>query len=219
MGLGDALSGSGLSLPSFSISGAGSIGVLILGIILFSGLVLVGTVFIAKRMMFNKKIVVFKKINGVTRPVDTDKGMFQKVGTAGDFWLLAKKFKKVLARPSNEISKNTFWFFIRDDGEWINFSLGDFDKQMKEAGANYSDNDMALSRVAIERNLRDRYMKKSFWDQYGQTIMNVIFMVVMLVCVVVVMTKTQKCLELANEITQLSLNGLNNIANKGVSLS
>jgi len=161
--------------------------------------------------MFNKKIVIFKRVNGVVRPSETIKGMFQKIGTAGDYWLVTKKYKKVLARPRNEISKNTFWYFIRADGEWINFGLGDFDAQMKEAGANYQDNDMALSRVAIDRNLKDRFQKEGFWDKYGQTIMNIIFAVVLMVCVVVVMTKTQKCIEVLREVIEIA----NNMRNCG----
>ena len=69
----------------------------------------------------------------------------------------------------------------------------------------------SLSRVAIDRNLKDRFQKEGFWDKYGQTIMNIIFAVVLMVCVVVVMTKTQKCIEVLREVIEIA----NNMRNCG----
>lgn len=205
----------GVSLPS--MSGVGSMLILIFGLILVAILVLLATVWITKRMLFNKKIVVFKMVNGKNIPVAQDKGMLQRVGMAGDYWMVTKKFKKILPFPRIEMAKNVFWFFQREDGEWINFSLKDFDAQMKKAGANYLDSDMGLSRVAIEKNLKDRFQQETFWQKYGNTIMQILFAVILMVCVVVVMTKMASLMEMMTTFGNQFLAKANNVCqNSGV---
>lgn len=140
-------------------------------------------------LKFNKKIVLFRKISGKVIPVATDKGMSERIGLAGDTWLRTKKFRKILPRPKIEMEKNTFWYFEREDGEWINFSLKDMDSVMKKADAYYVDEDMRLQRLGIQRNLKDRFDKANFWDKYGNMIMGVIFFLIVTICLIVIFNK------------------------------
>ncbi len=164
-------------------------GATILIIVMVAGVLGYMTFWLIKYLRFNKKIVLFRKVGNKIMPVLRDKAMFERVGTGGDFWCRMRRFKKILPRPSIQTEKNTFWFFEREDGEWINFSLGDWDKQMKEAKIEYIDEDMRLQRLGIQKNLLARFQKITFWDKYGGTIMFLGFVVIVTVCLVVLFQK------------------------------
>lgn len=138
---------------------------------------------------YNKKIVLFKKIGGKVVKVGEDKGTFERVGIAGDYWLRMMGSKKIVARPKLEISKNEFWFYEREDGEWINFVLEDIDKRMKDMNIYYIDEDMRLNRIAIQKNLVDRYKKGGFWEKYGTLISFALFVIIITICLIVLFTK------------------------------
>ena len=179
----------GVSIPSINTGSIVSIlmyaGV---GLVVLIGLVLL-CYWIYDRMKYNRTIVIFKKINNRICPVGHDKAKLERIGLAGDYWLKTKKFKKILPRPRIECGVNTFWYYEREDGEWINFSLKDIDEQMREAGAYFTDEDMRLQRLGIEKNLRDRLVKEGFWAKYGTTVMTIVFLLIVTVCLVVLFQK------------------------------
>lgn len=181
----NTLKDSGVSLPNFSFAGASQYIIYFLVGLLFAGVIGVGFFFLYNYYKYNITIKLFKKVGGRILPTGEDKGMLQRVGSAGDYWLITKQFKKKLPRPRIWIAKNTCWYYEREDGEWINFELGDIDSQMKQAGAYYVDEDMRLQRLGIQKNLEERHKKLGFWQQYGTTIMLVIFVVIVTICLVV----------------------------------
>lgn len=184
MAVGDVLSDAGVSLPSFNMSGIGGTLTYVGVAFLFALVLLIGLYFLFQILKYNQKIVLWRKVNGVIVPAAYDKGMYQRVGTGGDYWLSTKRFKKVLPKPKIYAGKNLIWYYEREDGEWINFCIGDIDEQMKKAGAYYVDEDMRLQRLGIQKNLDARLVKESFWAKHGATIMMVLFVVVVTVCLV-----------------------------------
>lgn len=198
--IGDMVASTGISLPKVSFEGLGKVGMIILFIFVGGGLILLFVYWLTKRLMFNKRVVIWRRINGRMIKVDEDKGAFQKIGKAGDTWFFWRKYKKYTSRPQIEQEKNTYWYFIREDGEAINFGLGDVDEQMKTAKAHYIDSDMSLSRVAIERNLKDRYQVKSFWDKYGDKIMFIIYALILMICTIINTSKQLKAAELFTSV-------------------
>jgi hypothetical protein len=183
------LSDAGITLPSFSWSGVSTWALYIIGGILLVTAVIFGVWWIIQYYKWNKKVMLFRKVANRTIPVSTDKAMFERVGQSGDYWLKTKSLKKTLPRPKIEMGVNTYWFYEREDGEWINFELSDIDAQMKQAGAYYVDEDMRLQRLGIQKNLQSRFIKESFWQKYGTTIMLVIFCLLVTVCLVVLFQK------------------------------
>lgn len=174
-------------ISSFSGSGSGmGTAVLIaIGIVVVGGLLAGGVAWLIQWLSFNKKVKLFRRVGNEIVPVFTDRAKFERVGTAGDYWCKTKKLKKTLPRPRKQMAKNEFWFYEREDGEWINFTLGDFDNDMKKAGAYFVDEDMRLQRLGIQKNLRDRFQKVSFWQKYGGMIMNLVFLIVVTIMLVV----------------------------------
>lgn len=181
---GDLLGQAGVTLPNISMAGASQYLIYFLVGILLAGGGGWGYWLWYSAKQFNITIILHKKIQGKVRKVATYKGQLQRVGQAGDFWLFVKGVKKRVPRPKIWASKNEAWYFEREDGEWINFEMGDIDEQMKQAGAYYVDEDMRLQRLGIQKNLNDRLTKESFWSKYGTTIMMVIFCVIVTICLV-----------------------------------
>ena len=181
------IASTGLKIPS--MAGASNYVMYFVAGIAVAGFLGFIAFFIIQHMKYNQKIVLYKKINNKLICVLADQGMFQRVGKAGDFWLVTKKTKKKLPRPKIYMGKNLIWYFEREDGEWINFELGDMDEQMKKAGAYYVDEDMRLQRLGIQKNLDERLVKENFWDKYGTTIMWVMFVAITTVCLVVLFQK------------------------------
>lgn len=193
MAAGDQISGvlgeAGISIPKINMSSIGTWAIYIIGGLLLAAASIFAIYYAIQYFKWNKNILLFKKIGNRDIPVQTDKAMFQRIGNSGDYWLKTKKLKKTLPRPKIEMGKNTFWFYEREDGEWINFELADIDAQMKKAGAYYVDEDMRLQRLGIGKNLELRLIKQTFWQKYGATIMLVIFVLLVTICLVVLFQK------------------------------
>lgn len=190
--IGTALSDAGIGIPKISMSGIGFWVMVIGGAIIVCAVVGFAAYYILQMLKWNKTVRLFKKVGNRYIPVSSDKAMFERVGTSGDYWLKTKKYKKTLPRPTIEMDKNTYWYYERSiDGEWINFEFGDIDEQMKQAKIHFIDEDMRLSRLGIQKNLKDRLIKETFWAKYGTTIMLIIFVLIVTIALVVLFQKMQ----------------------------
>jgi len=216
-GIGNLLGEAGISIPKIDMASIGNIFVYIIGGVLICGAIVFFVYWYIQQKRWNKKIVLFKKVANRVIPTVHDKGMFERIGQSGDYWLKIQKMKKTLPRPKIEMGKDTYWFFEREDGEWINFEMADIDKQMKQAGAYYVDEDMRLQRLGIQKNLAQRLLKETFWQKYGTTIMLIIFVLIVTIALVVlfqkmtdnwkVATETAKAIEhMASSVEQMSKN-------------
>lgn len=202
----------GGALPTINTSGVGKV-LMYSGFGLLVGIVLIGVFyFVMLHLKFNKKIVLFRMVGNVVTPTNNFVACFERISLTGDYWCKVKKVNKVLPRPKIAMGKDTYWFYEREDGEWINFRLNDIDEQMKKASVYYLDEDMRLQRIGIQKYLELRYKKVSFWDKYGQTIMWLLFVVIVTVVLIVLL---QKFDGLADKIGTLA-SSVNNMAN-GVS--
>jgi len=149
----------------------GGIAPWIIGIIVFVGLLIAITIFCIYWFSFSQKIVLFRKVAGYVRVVGKDNARLVRVSKAGDYLMFTRKTKKWLPRPIIEISPKVWWYFVREDGEWINFAIDDLDEKMKKAGAFYIDSDMRMTRIANEKLLRERLQGQTFLEKYGATLM------------------------------------------------
>lgn len=172
-------------LPSVSMEGASSFILVLVGAVLFCGALCVVAYLVILHLRYNKKIKVFKKVGLQIIPVAEDKGWEERLEMAGDTWLRVRKSKKILPTPSIQMGKNEYWYYVREDGEWINFRLGNFDEQMRELGAYFVDMDMRLQRLGIRKNIQDRFNKVTFWQKYGGMIMSVVYILVVTICLVI----------------------------------
>lgn len=185
---GDIIGGMGLK----GFFNAGTVGttflwifVIIIGMTLIAGLI----VWLVLRKSYNQKIWVFGKVGGVPMLKYVDKAKYVAFGMVGDKLMQIKKIKKFVPPPTIQMGKNLWWFWERSDGELINIGLEDIDLKMMRVGAYFTDTDMRMQRLGIEKNLRDRLEQKGFFAKYGTVIAGVIFIIMVTVALVVLFSK------------------------------
>ncbi len=166
--------------PSFA-GGKGAImswGLWVIGFILTVVIIIVGVWLFIRTRKFNKTIFIYEKIDGKFRKTGKDKAMEVAFSTAGDTVFYLKRRKKYIPNPSLQSGSREYWYFIRRDGEWINFELGDLDEQARKAGAHFLDKEVRFARTQIVKGLKERYDKPGFWKQYGLLVFSIAFIVV-----------------------------------------
>lgn len=191
----------------FIPSGAGmtswlTVIIIILGMVLVAGAVIWVIFIVTNNLRYNKRFKWFRKVGNEIIPVAEYKAWFQRVGTAGDTWANVKVLKRLLPKPRKQMAKNEYWFYEREDGEAINFSLKDFDQEMKKAGAYFVDEDMRLQRLGIQKNLENRFQKVTFWQKYGGMIMNLLFLVIVTIMLVILFKEMKDNWAVGREMAQ-----------------
>lgn len=166
-------------IPSINFSGFATAVTWLIFIVIFIGIFGTAAYFFMRHKKFDRKIVIFEKVGQQYLPVGKDRGFISKFGQGGDTILFLQKRKKYLPTPSLQTGAKTYWYAIREDGEWINISMGDIDWQMKKAGAKFMDKEVRYARTQIQKGLKERYEQDSFWKQHGVIIVSVGFVVIM----------------------------------------
>jgi len=147
------------------------------------------------------KINVFRLIGNTPTRVAIYRAKEVPFGMAGDrLWKVATGFlmlKAIKWLPVGKVqtAPREFWYYIREDGEWINFSLDDLNDIQKKAGVRFVQEDMRLQRLATERLLEQRLMNKTFWEKWGTTIMLIIVFMVVAICMVVIFYQFSKIID------------------------
>jgi len=158
------------------------------------------------------KIHVFRLIGNIPTRVAIYSAREVPFGMAGDrLWKVAPagiwKIKAIKWLPVGKIQSapSEFWYFIRQDQEWINFTLKDLNEISKEMGVKFVQEDMRLQRLATERLLEQRLMNKSFWEKWGTVVMTVIFFLVISICMVIIFYQFGKLLDKFTQVEATQL--------------
>lgn len=159
-------------LTGFSGSGGGlNIGLIILIvllIILFGVISGVITYFIVLKKQYKLTINIFERIDGRFIFTKKDKAKKIPIGKGGDEAIMLRKHKKMLPMPTMQTGINIYWYFISDDGEWINFAPGDFDEDRLKMGAQMLDKEMRYARTSLQYMQKERYDgAPTFMQKYG----------------------------------------------------
>lgn len=170
-------------LTGIGTGGGGGIGagMVFLFVLLFVAFALItgfATFFFVRWYQYKLKIIIFQRINGQFQETARRKAKIIPLGKAGDQAIMLNKPKKILPMPEIQSGKNTYNYFISDDGEWINFSFKDFDQNRREVGAKFLDKEMRYARTSLEAMGDERYSEKINWTQVVQIIGLVIFVLV-----------------------------------------
>jgi small-conductance mechanosensitive channel len=181
-------------LPSWSLAGVGTFffwfAVFILFVIIVGGLTAWWVYSYIQKKKFNKNIVKWQDVDGRPTIVGKDVACESKIGSGGDTVFFIKNAKKTVPRPNKQTGINTYWYYIRADGEWINIGMEDIDANMREAKVSWNDNELKYARASLQSINRDRYEEKpSWWKQYGTMVMNIIYVVVFSIAFVFIASK------------------------------
>lgn len=155
--------GQGGSIASTGLSMIIILLVLFLAVVLGAGII----IYYYFKKQYKYTINIFEEINGSFYPSRKDKARVKRIGVLGDEILYLQKSKKIVPMPQYQTGVNTFWFFIRGDGEWVNFKLKNLDEASKEAGAVFLDKEMRYARTQLSQINKDKFQKASFLEKYG----------------------------------------------------
>lgn len=140
------------------------------------------------------KIRVSRLIGNVPTEIATFTAREIGFGRAGDkLWRVAPsgwlKLKTIKWLPVGKLqsSPNLFKYWIREDGEWINYIDDNIDLISKKMGVKFVQEDMRLQRLATDRLLEQRLMSKSFWEKYKEAIFLIIFFMVFAISIAIVL--------------------------------
>lgn len=161
-------------------------------LIIFISILILGLFAFLVWLILNKrkwwiKIPLYKKIGNVTTELGTMKAKVVPMGRAGDSLWFAKGLgiKKWMPPAEMQSKKNHFPHYIREDGEWVNFVMTDIDDVQKKANVKYVKTDMRLQRLATDKLLEQRHLKRSFLEKWGVAIGFAIFFLIIAVSLVV----------------------------------
>lgn len=135
---------------------------------------------------FNKKIPLFKSINGTNFKQANYVAKNVTISKAGDSLWFVKGIKKFLAPATLTSGPNEYPHEEREDGEWINFSIDSVNDAQKKAGVKFIQQDMRTQRVATGQILEQRLVNKGFWEKYKDQIISLIFYLVTAMLMIVI---------------------------------
>jgi len=138
------------------------------------------------KKMYKIRIPLYSLIGNKPTRIGTYKAKPISMGMAGDKLWFVRGAKKYIPPATIQTASNEFWHWIREDGEWINFSMDNLDEKMKKAGIRFIQEDMRLQRLATDRLLEQRLLNKGFWEKWGVVIGYVIFFLVITVSMIVI---------------------------------
>lgn len=166
-------------IPNINLGGVFSVGVWLILIFVFAVICGLITYFIVMRMRYKFKIIVWEKVNGRFEITGRDKAMEMPLSRFGETVFYLQKRKKYIPRPNKQVGRRQFFFFVREDGQWINVDLEDIDTKAKRMRIHFTDKSMNYARTQIERALKERYDKPNFFERYGTIIVSIIFVVLL----------------------------------------
>ncbi len=185
--------------PAMNITGG-----MILGIILWFFIILIvsgiGVAFVIwyyRSKKFFVRINIYSKVNGVPILTGKDRAMETRLsndGTKIHYWRKSKAFRPM---PTIQSGVNTYNYYKREDGHYINFQLSDFDEKMRELGAKFHSKGIRYQNVGLRKSLKDRYDSPTFMQRYGGIITYTILIVVTMIMIIMLF---DKFLELAGKV-------------------
>lgn len=131
------------------------------------------------------RIPLYKSINGVNLKQAVYFAKNVPISKAGDGLWFVKGVKKFIPPATLTSAPNEYPHEEREDGEWINFSIGSVNEQQKQAGVKFIQQDMRTQRVATGQILEQRLINKGFWEKYKDMIIHLIFYIIVTLLMIV----------------------------------
>lgn len=154
-----------------------------------------------QKTTYNKKIHIFEEINGQFIPSSEDTACEINIpGTSLKVFYL-KKRNLYLARGTKQMGHNHYWYGIRSNGEWVNFTITNLNKELEEAGLDYDHIDMKYANTQLKRLMASQFKKKEkWWEKYQKELTLVIFILLMTFAIWFLLSKVE---DIANQLGPL----------------
>lgn len=192
------------ALPDVSVGGLTNI-FLWAGIIIFILVVLtIIAYFLIIWWRYKAKVEIWEKVGGIPKRVKTTRGRFVRYGDVGDRVFFIRKPKLIVPVPEFQAGDNTYLFYVRSDGELMNFQPEDFDEIQKKLGAKFLHKEMRYARVSLAEKFKERFDKQSWFEKYGAIAVNVIAVIILLVFVFLILDKVFSAASQLNRALELT---------------
>ena len=148
----------------------GATGTLLTGLIIIIFIAIaVGlfTFFFAQKRAYSKRIIIWRNVGGSAQIVDEDKAREINLPNTSTRALQLKRNKFILPRPSIEVKKDLIFYFIRNDGEWLNIGIQDLDVALLKLNLRFDHSDMRMANASLKKLVEKNYRKLSFLKEYA----------------------------------------------------
>lgn len=181
-------------LPKFSMVGVTNVIMVVIitlvVILIVCGLFGLWAYSYIQKKKFNITIQLFEKINGKYRPTRKLKAMELNYSDSGEKAIFIKELNRYRAKPTAQMGERVYWLALDDENSLINIEMEDVDFVLREMRVETTETESRANRIAFQKALGDRLKtKESFWDKYGKTIMNVIYIVLVTIAIIFILTK------------------------------
>lgn len=161
---------------------------------------------IKEKKKYNQKLSFFEEVRGNPEPVKT---LWAKVITIPNTNI--KVFYEAsqdlyLPQATRKMGKNSFWYFIKKNGEIVNFTIKNMNEEFTAANLDYDHTDMRYAmnnlRNLIQRNFRDKSTK--WWQEYKDVISVVILLFVMSLSFYFIISKTGQLIDRVGDLLEVA---------------
>lgn len=161
-----------LNGSSFSglFSGISAFSKFMLIAILGGGILLAYLYFQNQKKAYDKKLHIFEEINGQMIPLRDDLAIEMTIPGTTVKVFYVKGSNMYLPRPTRAMGKDRFWYAIRRNREWVNFTMKNLNKEMVEAGLDFDHTDMLYANAQLKKLIERNYKKTKWWQEYRSEI-------------------------------------------------
>jgi len=183
-------------LPDLNITGIFSNTWIYVALIGFIGLILITVVaFILYYRTFNRICEFYENVSGLGyQRIGVKRARRLRVGTSGEE-LLSVMGGDTLSAYGRKVGRNRYMFCKGIDGYWYNTLHGDLDTKMAMLDIVPVDTDVKMFHVIKSRMNESQYLKKSFMEKYGSTLIMFLFLIILIVGMWVIIGKIGKATE------------------------
>jgi hypothetical protein len=131
--------------------------------------------------LYNIEIHFFKEINGQPVPTNDYNAAELIVPNTSIRIFHIKENDTYLPRGTKAMGKNSYWYMLLNNGEIINFTLKNINKELAEANVYYDHTDTRYAHENLKQIIKREYRDKSvkWWKEYKEVISLVIIIFVM----------------------------------------
>lgn len=116
---------------------------------------------------YNKTIHIFEDVNNSPAPMGQDKAKEITLPFTSVRAFYLKNRKIYLPRASIQTGKNNYWYFIREDGEWVNVTLESLNTKLKQLRIKYDHTDMRMANASLKKLVEKNYKKLNWLKEYA----------------------------------------------------
>lgn len=147
---------------------------------------------------YHKTIHVFEDVNGIPAPMNEDKAKEITLPFTSVRAYFLKRRKIYLPRPSIQTGKDHYWYFVRDDGEWVNIGLESLNAKLKELKIKFDHTDMRMANASLKKLVEKNYKKLNWLKEYAPYIGFAIIIMMLGIAGYLVMSEANKVVGSAN---------------------